>query len=145
MRSQTARPVDAPQRPLPIGMNPGRPQSPPVIIASVQALMQRTFSLLQLAAHRVPVMLGQRLDLQDFYRPPATGLGYHAEYQVNEPGDMAMRGGIVDFFPLDRDDPVRVEFSGDEIESIRTFDPITQQSRDKREPSSSRPPANSAS
>ncbi|MGA2140205.1 MAG: transcription-repair coupling factor, partial [Verrucomicrobiia bacterium] len=55
------------------------------------------------------------------------------EYQVNEPGDMAMRGGIVDFFPLDRDEPVRIEFSGDEIESIRTFDPTTQQSRDKRE------------
>jgi len=52
---------------------------------------------------------------------------------VSDPGDMAMRGGIVDFFPIDREEPVRVEFSGDEIESIRTFDPITQQSREKRE------------
>ena len=57
---------------------------------------------------------------------------------------MAMRGGIVDFFPLDRDDPVRVEFAGDEIESIRTFDPITQQSREKREQLVVTPPANSA-
>ena len=46
---------------------------------------------------------------------------------------MAMRGGIVDFFPIDREEPVRVEFSGDEIESIRTFDPVTQQSREKRD------------
>ena len=39
----------------------------------------------------------------------------------------------VEFFPIDREEPVRVEFSGNEIESIRTFDPVTQQSREKRD------------
>ena len=81
---------------------------------------------------RAQVEDGQTLELQQFV-DTLVELGYHGEYQVNEPGDMALRGGIVDFFPLDRDEPVRVEFSGDEVESIRTFDPITQQSRDKRE------------
>jgi transcription-repair coupling factor (superfamily II helicase) len=104
----------------------------PITVASVQALMQRTFAPDYFMSLRMEVRLGQEIELQDFL-DTLTKLGYHAEYQVNDPGDMAMRGGIVDFFPLDRGEPVRVEFSGNEIESIRTFDPITQQSREKRE------------
>jgi transcription-repair coupling factor (superfamily II helicase) len=102
----------------------------PVTVASVQALMQRTFSPAQLSALRFPLALGQRLDLQDF-QGKLVELGYHPEFQVNERGDMAVRGGIVDFFPLDRELPVRVELAGDEVESIRSFDPVSQQSRDK--------------
>ena len=104
----------------------------PVTVASVQALMQRTFSGSQLAALKFSLTLGQRLDLQDF-SDRLTALGYQPEFQVNERGDMAVRGGIVDFFPLDRDLPVRVELAGDEIESIRSFDPVSQQSKDKLE------------
>ena len=103
-----------------------------VTVASVQALMQRTFSGGQLAALKLSLTLGQRLDLQDF-SDRLTELGYQPEFQVNERGDMAVRGGIVDFFPLDRDLPVRVELAGDEIESIRSFDPVSQQSKDKLE------------
>jgi transcription-repair coupling factor (superfamily II helicase) len=104
----------------------------PITVASVQALMQRTFAPDYFMSLRLEVRLGQEIELQDFLGT-LVKLGYHAEYQVNDPGDMAMRGGIVDFFPLDRGEPVRVEFSGNEIESIRTFDPITQQSREKRD------------
>ncbi|HUJ09970.1 MAG TPA: transcription-repair coupling factor, partial [Verrucomicrobiae bacterium] len=100
------------------------------IVTSAQSLMQRTFSTSSLSALRLPLTLGQRLDLQDLI-DRLVELGYHPEYQVNDRGDMAHRGGIVDFFPLDRDQPIRVEFDGDEIGSIRTFDSITQQSRDK--------------
>jgi len=102
----------------------------PTIVASVQALMQRTFAPDQFSALRFPLALGQRLDLQDF-ADRLVELGYHPEFQVNERGDLAVRGGIVDFFPLDRELPVRVELAGDEIESIRNFDPVSQQSRDK--------------
>ncbi len=104
----------------------------PVTVASVQALMQRTFSGGQLTELKLSLTLGQRLDLQDF-SDRLTALGYQPEFQVNERGDMAVRGGIVDFFPLDRDLPVRVELAGDEIESIRSFDPVSQQSKDKLE------------
>ena len=117
---------------LPVATGPdnrGR-EAAPTIVASVQALMQRTFSAASLDALRSTLALGQRLDLQDFV-DRLVELGYHPEYQVNERGDMAMRGGIVDFFPLELDNPIRVEFAGDEIESIRVFDPISQQSRDK--------------
>ena len=102
----------------------------PTIVASVQALMQRTFSPSTLHGLRSTLQLGQRLDLQDFTNR-LVELGYRPEFQVNERGDMSVRGGIVDFFPLDREEPVRVEFADDEIESIRSFDPITQKSRDK--------------
>ncbi len=104
----------------------------PVTVASVQALMQRTFAAEFFLSLRKEIHLGQTIELQQLL-DTLEELGYHAEYQVTDPGDMAKRGGIVDFFPIDRDQPVRVELSGDEIESIRTFDPVTQQSRENRE------------
>ena len=111
---------------------PGRPPQPVVIVASVQALMQRTFSPSSLHALRFPLARGQSLDLQEF-SDRLLALGYHPEFQVSERGDLAVRGGIVDFFPLDRDLPVRVELAGDTVESIRSFDPVTQQSQEKLE------------
>jgi transcription-repair coupling factor (superfamily II helicase) len=101
-----------------------------LIVASVQSLMQRTFSPSTLTSHRFTLSLSQTLELQDL-TDRLESLGYHPEFQVNERGDMAFRGGIVDFFPLDRDYPIRIEFAGDEIESIRSFDPVSQQSREK--------------
>ena len=105
---------------------------PTVIVSSVQALLQRTFAPDQFSALRFSIAVGQPLDLQEF-SDRLLALGYHAEFQVAERGDLAVRGGIVDFFPLDRDEPVRVELAGDAIESIRSFDPATQQSRAKLE------------
>ncbi|HET7747036.1 MAG TPA: transcription-repair coupling factor, partial [Vicinamibacteria bacterium] len=52
--------------------------------------------------------------------------GYRREDPVTAPGQCARRGGIVDVFPPDRDDPVRIEFLGDTVEGLRTFDPDTQ-------------------
>ena len=54
--------------------------------------------------------------------------GYAASDLVTETGDFAARGGIVDVFPPDRDRPIRIELDGDEVASIRTFDPDTQRS-----------------
>ena len=101
-----------------------------VIVASVQSICQKTFSPDALSSRRLTLTLGQRID-RDELITALSERGYREEFQVSDPGDMAMRGGIVDFFPLDHDEPVRIELAGDEIESIRTFDPVTQQSRDK--------------
>ena len=109
---------------------PGRPPQTVVIVASVQALLQRTFAPEQFSALRFPLAVGQRLDLQEF-SDRLVALGYHPEFQVTERGEMAVRGGIVDFFPLDRAEPIRVELAGDEIESIRSFDPGSQQTKAK--------------
>ena len=52
--------------------------------------------------------------------------GYRREDPVTAPGQTARRGGIVDVFPPDREAPVRLEFFGDTVESLRSFDPETQ-------------------
>ncbi len=55
--------------------------------------------------------------------------GYVRSDPVSGPGEMAQRGGIVDVYPPDRDAPLRVEFLGDTMESLRAFDPDTQRSQ----------------
>lgn len=55
-------------------------------------------------------------------------LGYDREVQIEGPGQFAVRGGILDVFPLTEEVPVRIEFWGDEIDSIRTFDVDSQRS-----------------
>ncbi|MGH7360904.1 MAG: hypothetical protein ACREJI_04755, partial [Candidatus Methylomirabilales bacterium] len=57
-----------------------------------------------------------------------TWIGYRRVPQVGEPGEFSLRGGILDLFPPLAAHPVRVEFLGDAIESLRTFDPETQRS-----------------
>src|SRR5437667_94617 len=52
--------------------------------------------------------------------------GYAREERVDDRGQFAVRGGIVDIFPTTGREPVRVEFFGDEVESIRAFSPFTQ-------------------
>lgn len=58
-------------------------------------------------------------------------LGYRRETVVADKGEFAVRGGIIDFYPVSSFDPYRVDFFGDEIEDIRTFDPIAQMSTGK--------------
>lgn len=55
-------------------------------------------------------------------------MGYEKTYQVEAPGQFAIRGGIVDIFDLTEENPVRIELWGDEVESIRTFDVLSQRS-----------------
>src|SRR5437588_7175344 len=57
--------------------------------------------------------------------------GYVHEAQVTQKGEIALRGGILDIYPLSSPWPVRMEFFGDELESLRYFDPLTQISREE--------------
>jgi transcription-repair coupling factor (superfamily II helicase) len=59
--------------------------------------------------------------------------GYDRAGTVMEPGEYAMRGGIIDIFPAGEPDPVRLDLFGDTIESIRVFDPATQRSAERRQ------------
>ena len=65
--------------------------------------------------------------------------GYGRAGTVMEPGEYAMRGGIIDIFPAGEADPVRLDLFGDTIESIRIFDPGTQRSADRRQRLTLRP------
>ena len=67
------------------------------------------------------------LDLTEFLE----GQGYEPEAQVSQKGEIALRGGILDIFPPTSLWPARLEFFGDELESLREFDPLTQISREE--------------
>src|SRR2546427_749005 len=56
-------------------------------------------------------------------------LGYEPVPEVSEPGTFSRRGGIIDVYPASATEPARIELFGNEIESIRSFDPVTQRSQ----------------
>ena len=59
--------------------------------------------------------------------------GYEKSYQVENPGQFSIRGGIIDIFDLTEENPYRIELWGDEVESIRSFDVLSQRSIEKLE------------
>ena len=100
-----------------------------VIVASAVALMQRTFLVEGLRGRLRTIQRGDTcnpLDLIEWLEEQ----GYEPETQVTGKGELAWRGGIVDVWPLPSPWPVRIEFFGDEVESLREFDPHAQVSRD---------------
>jgi transcription-repair coupling factor (superfamily II helicase) len=72
--------------------------------------------------------VGDELDLDDLVEHLG-GVGYERGEPVSDVGQFSVRGGIVDIFPPEAEWPFRLEFSGDQIESLREFDPDTQRSR----------------
>jgi transcription-repair coupling factor (superfamily II helicase) len=73
------------------------------------------------------VRRGEMLDV-DALLPHLNTVGYHSTDVVEMPGEYALRGGILDVYSPEDERPVRIEFFGDEVESIRQFDPATQRS-----------------
>ncbi|MEI8334681.1 MAG: hypothetical protein WCH74_12645, partial [Chloroflexota bacterium] len=98
-----------------------------VLVASVQALVQHTLAPSELPDVPLVLSVGSRI------RPDALvaellDLGYEPVPEVAGRGETARRGGIVDVFPAGSSLPVRIEWFGDEVESIRLFDPADQRS-----------------
>ncbi|HWH69509.1 MAG TPA: transcription-repair coupling factor [Candidatus Sulfotelmatobacter sp.] len=102
----------------------------PLVTTSVVALLQRTYPGQALQAHTRTLARGERIDPLDLIEW-LEDQGYEPEAQVTQKGEIALRGGILDLFPLTSPWPVRLEFFGDELESLRYFDPITQISREE--------------
>ncbi len=103
-------------------------QHAPLIVTSVAALLQRTFPVGAVRDRTRTLTRGDRtdpLDLVEWLEEQ----GYEPEAQVTQKGEIALRGGILDVYPLTSPWPVRLEFFGDELESLRQFDPLTQMSR----------------
>ena len=101
-----------------------------MVVTSAAALQQRTFSPAEMKSRTRALHRGGRiepLDLVEWLEEQ----GYEPEAQVTQKGELALRGGILDLYPLTSPWPVRLEFFGDELESLRHFDPITQVSRDE--------------
>jgi transcription-repair coupling factor (superfamily II helicase) len=96
-----------------------------ILVASVQALVQHTIAPDDLPAEARRLRVGGRLRPEALLRE-LLGLGYTPAAEVAGRGEFARRGGIVDVFPPSAPLPVRIEFFGDEIDSLRAFDPTDQ-------------------
>ncbi len=100
----------------------------PIVVAPWTALALRIPSRDALRARVVHLEVGQTID-RDALVERLLAAGYARMPLVEEPGELAVRGGIVDLFPPHRPRPLRVELLGDEVESIREFDPASQRSQ----------------
>jgi transcription-repair coupling factor (superfamily II helicase) len=103
-----------------------------IVVACAAAIAQRTISPEELSRTSVNVTRGGSVELQNLLGA-LSGAGFAIEAQVTQPGEASHRGGIVDVWPPSEPLPLRVELFGDEVESIRAFDPATQRSTEQRE------------
>ena len=98
---------------------------PSVIVSYPEALTERVVSRDVLAQNTLKIHVGEVVS-DDFLFEYLSEAGFEYVDFVTEPGQYTMRGGIVDVFSFANENPFRVEFSGDQIESLRTFDIVTQ-------------------
>lgn len=111
------------------GQHPQIPASdtPPFIIASARAFFQKTMPKRRYIQTTRVLQVGQIIDLpklMDLW----TGAGYEPVSVVEEPGQFSHRGGILDIYPVASEAPVRIELFGDEVDTLRHFNPATQRS-----------------
>ena len=98
-----------------------------VISTAIRALTQPIIPPEEFARATTALQENSEINLAEFLGH-LSALGYENVAEVEEPGQVSHRGGIIDIFPPTRPRPVRVELFGDAIESMRTFDPETQRS-----------------
>ena len=103
---------------------------PSVLLTTVNAVLQRVPAKELLAAQALSASPGNVLRMDDIVRWLELN-GFVRASTVREPGEYAVRGGILDLFPPGMDQPVQLDFFGDTLESIRTFDPETQRTTDQ--------------
>ncbi|WP_456406324.1 transcription-repair coupling factor, partial [Thiolapillus sp.] len=103
-----------------------------ILIVPVATLQQRILPPDYLQAHSLILDTGDTLETEDFRRRLERS-GYHCVSQVMEHGEFAVRGSLLDLFPMGATRPYRIDLFDDEIDSIRLFDPETQRSAEKVE------------
>ncbi len=97
------------------------------VITTVDAFMDFLISKEKLQTETIRISYDGRLDLQKL-EEQLVEFGYEREGQISFPGQFAVRGGILDVFPLTEEYPVRIELWGDEVDSIRAFEVDSQRS-----------------
>ncbi len=102
-----------------------KPDGPRILVAGVQALFQRTLPPERLPDEPVRLRTQARISQERALRT-LVELGYESVPEVSGRGEFARRGGIVDVFPAGQPLPVRIEWFGDEVETLRAFDPADQ-------------------
>jgi transcription-repair coupling factor (superfamily II helicase) len=101
-----------------------------VLVVPASTLLQRLAPPAFVHGHTLVLAVGDRLDL-DATRRRLERAGYACVSQVIAHGEYAVRGSLLDLFPMGSSEPYRIDLFDDEVESIRTFDPDSQRSREK--------------
>ncbi len=96
-----------------------------ILVVPIATLMHRLPPVQFIAANSFDLRRGEKLD-RDAFRQRLSFAGYRNVAQVMEHGDYALRGSLIDVFPMGAEQPFRIDLFDDEIESIRLFDPETQ-------------------
>ncbi len=101
-----------------------------IIVTTIATLMQRVAPNEHLNAHTFLLKVGEKLN-PDILRTRLTQAGYHHVSQVREHGEFAIRGSIIDLYPMGSREPYRIDLFDNDIDTIRYFSPETQRSGDK--------------
>ena len=105
-------------------------KKPAIIVTYPTALFEKVVTKKELDKNTLKVHVGENLSLE-FVNEVLFEYAFKRVDFVTEPGEFSVRGGIVDVFSFSHDEPYRIEFFGDEVDSIRTFDVETQLSKEK--------------
>lgn len=103
---------------------------PVTVVTTFSSLMAPQIPLSVWKEHLLMIDGKSRIDERELAARLVT-MGYEKNYQVEAPGQFSIRGGIVDIFDLTEENPYRIELWGDEVESIRSFDVLSQRSIEK--------------
>jgi transcription-repair coupling factor (superfamily II helicase) len=96
-----------------------------IIITSIQTALHRLLPKDWLIKATFPLSCGHQIQ-RDAFRTRITESGYIATSQVSAPGEFAVRGSLMDVFPVGAESPIRIDLFDDEIDTLRVFDPETQ-------------------
>ena len=105
-------------------------KKPSLIVTYPDALFEKVVTRKELEKNTLKILLNDKLSI-DFVNETLFEYNFNRVDFVTEPGEFSVRGGIVDVFSFSNDEPYRIEFFGDEVDSIRTFDVETQLSTEK--------------
>ena len=105
-------------------------KKPCIIVTYPDALFEKVVTKKELEKNTLKISVGNELSI-DFVNEVLFEYKFKRVDFVTEPGDFSVRGGIVDVFSFSHDEPYRIEFFGDEVDSIRTFDVETQLSTER--------------
>lgn len=106
-------------------------KKPAIIVTYPEALFEKVVTRRDLEKNTLKVSVGDKVSI-DFINEILFEYEFKRVDFITEPGEFSVRGGIVDVFSFSNDNPYRIEFFGDEVESIRSFDVATQLSLEKQ-------------
>lgn len=101
-----------------------------IVVCPARAFLEPTITTDALSESRINLQVGQECDLEQLVKK-LVALGFKRESVVEEVGDFSLRGGVIDFFSPSASSPVRIEFFGDTVETIRLFSVGSQRTIEK--------------